>query len=313
MTNQLNLWLADRQQSIGGSDAPAILNESRFSTPLKVYYSKRGLTDPKPMDQERLELGLAFEPVIADMARRRCGPDYEVIEGAEDMAAALNDESLEWAVYSFRAEGSHFDASQIVVRRKGFPHVHATPDALVRHRESGKLWVAEWKAGSEYMVGEWEEGTPSYYQTQGKHNAAVMGLDGCFVGVVLGTAKFRTDFVPGFGDAAGYLAKTSDWYKAHVLADFEPEAVAADDASPSFLGHIYKDKAAETVALDHDAMEDDERYAEILAIKKPMDAEYDAIRARMKQRIGANKGGVLSNGVSWRYKGRGIQRFEAEK
>lgn len=304
-------WIEDRRQSIGGSDAAAIRGISNWTTPLQVAHSKRGLIDPRPeRSDDRFEIGLLLEFAVADLTRRRIGDEYEVIEDPDDMAEALDDEALDWTVYRFAPEGSRFESSQIIVRRKGYRHVHATPDAIIRHRETGQLWVAEWKTSSEFMASEWRDGVPDYYRVQARHNAAVLGLEGCTCAVMLGYSTFHLSFEPGEADPDAYLAEVTGWYERHVLGDDEPVALALDDKSPSYLGAINADRDDQIISLPIETVDLDDRYAEVIAALKPLEAEKDGIRARMKQLVGAHSGGVVPNGTTWKYRGRGLVRIE---
>lgn len=57
-------WLQARREGIGSSDAAAIMRQSSWSTPYKVHLDKKGLLTDTPRDDDRLELGHAFEPII---------------------------------------------------------------------------------------------------------------------------------------------------------------------------------------------------------------------------------------------------------
>ena len=44
-------WLKARKQGIGGSDAAAIMEATKFSSPLSVYLDKLDLVPEKPMTE----------------------------------------------------------------------------------------------------------------------------------------------------------------------------------------------------------------------------------------------------------------------
>jgi len=61
-------WLAFRQNHIGASDAPAIVGESPYSSPLALYLEKTEGSGPPDPDRERLfRIGHVLEPVILRM------------------------------------------------------------------------------------------------------------------------------------------------------------------------------------------------------------------------------------------------------
>ena len=80
-------WLAARRNGIGGSDAAAIMGQSKWSSPLTVYMDKRGLAKENP-DNEAMRQGRDCEEVVAarfteetGLRVRRCyrmfrHPDY---------------------------------------------------------------------------------------------------------------------------------------------------------------------------------------------------------------------------------------------
>lgn len=57
-------WLEKRREGIGGSDAPGIMGESRWSSPLSVYADKRGLRPDREMT-EPMRQGVDLEEVVA--------------------------------------------------------------------------------------------------------------------------------------------------------------------------------------------------------------------------------------------------------
>ena len=62
---QRNLWLAERRNGIGGSDAAACAGLSRWMTPLEVYYNKTSDTDREETPDMRR--GTLLEPVVRQM------------------------------------------------------------------------------------------------------------------------------------------------------------------------------------------------------------------------------------------------------
>lgn len=296
-------WLEDRRKSIGGSEVACLLGCARWGSLLQIYHSKRGNAPDHEGDMERLQMGLALEPAIADIARAVIGPDYAVIDDAETIAALMREQGLEATVFQFGEKHLKFSRSQCVVRNPSYPRSHATPDAIIQHRESGKLWVAEWKASSEFMASEWNEGTPEYYTAQARHNAAVTGLDGCFVGVLLGTGSFKSEFIAGFENPTAHLGMVEKWWRDHIVAMVEPEAGAGDDG---FLIRLHPDHSGDPIQLQSEqAMRDDFAYAELAEQLKQLEEQKKAIRARFRQRLGSARCGTLPDGSQWVFNARG--------
>ena len=65
-------WLQERRTGIGGSDAPALMHASPYSTPLKVYLDKIGQAEER---KESLDMaaGTHMEPLIAKLYEERTG------------------------------------------------------------------------------------------------------------------------------------------------------------------------------------------------------------------------------------------------
>lgn len=57
-------WLEKRREGVGGSDAAAVMGESAWSSPLRVYADKRGVAPEKAVT-EPMRQGTAFEQVVA--------------------------------------------------------------------------------------------------------------------------------------------------------------------------------------------------------------------------------------------------------
>jgi putative phage-type endonuclease len=75
------VWLQERSGGVGGSDLPAILGRSRFTTAWALWAERRGLIDPEDgRDAERREWGDVLEDAVAKRwalqlgaVIRRCG------------------------------------------------------------------------------------------------------------------------------------------------------------------------------------------------------------------------------------------------
>ncbi len=65
-------WLAARRQHITSTDAPAILGQSSWASPLTIYCRKLGL-ESEPEATERMELGSAMQVPVAEFYARRTG------------------------------------------------------------------------------------------------------------------------------------------------------------------------------------------------------------------------------------------------
>ena len=65
-------WLKARKQGVGGSDAAAIMEATKFASPLSVYLDKLDLVPEKPMT-EAMQQGIDCEEVVAQRFARETG------------------------------------------------------------------------------------------------------------------------------------------------------------------------------------------------------------------------------------------------
>lgn len=67
-------WLAIRNKGIGGSDAGVIMNLNPFKGKVSLWMEKTGQKGPDDLsDNEAVEMGVEFEPVIAKLFEKRTG------------------------------------------------------------------------------------------------------------------------------------------------------------------------------------------------------------------------------------------------
>ena len=119
-------WLEHRKNSIGGSDASAILGLNNFSTPYTVWADKMGMSEDKP-DNEAMRLGRDMEEYVAkrfteatEKKVRRCNniiinPDLPFMHANVDRLIVGEDAGLECKTTSAfnlkRFKGGEYPAS----------------------------------------------------------------------------------------------------------------------------------------------------------------------------------------------------------
>lgn len=65
-------WHQKRRQGIGGSEAAAVLGESKWATPYQIWRAKTGRDAPRPAN-EAMEAGITFEPAIREWYSNKTG------------------------------------------------------------------------------------------------------------------------------------------------------------------------------------------------------------------------------------------------
>lgn len=69
-----NKWLAIRNKGIGGSDAGVIMGVNPYKSRLSLWMEKTGQKEPDDLsDNESVEMGIKFEPLIAELFEERTG------------------------------------------------------------------------------------------------------------------------------------------------------------------------------------------------------------------------------------------------
>ena len=158
-------WLNYRRQGIGGSDAAVLLGQSPWSTRRNLYYNKVGI---KPIVDEEdnfvaKEVGHLLEPLVAEIFQKKTG--YKVYKDTN------------------------------MYRHPDYPFMLVNLDYLVELPD-GRIAILECKTGSVYNVDKWKDGkVPANYETQCRHEMAVMGIDICFIARLLGNSDDGFGFV----------------------------------------------------------------------------------------------------------------------
>lgn len=158
-------WLKERGKGIGGSDAAALVDQSRFKT-LQQLWSEKVMGTVNPVKGPQIEYGTnAEEPIRTLFALRHsaaCGAD-DVLEVDYMPDACLCSKALPWMRYS--PDGLLFDP---VTNTYGILEIKTS---MVHNGEKAR---------------EWKEGVPIEYYLQILHGLLVTGFS-----FVILTAELR--------------------------------------------------------------------------------------------------------------------------
>ena len=207
-------WLADRQNSVGGSEAATVMGINPFDTEFKLYMRKSGLM-PRVEETEAMRMGHVLEPVIAKLYQDETHRDTQ-------------------------------DPGEYTIRRlDSFPDMHATLDRIilpiviatsanvtVRKPESvdkiTKQGVLQLKSVGTHMGKHWDEQIPLYVQVQVQHEMFVSGLQWGSVAALIGGQRFVWDDVTLNAEFVLYLAERCAAFMRAVREGRPPEAGADD-------------------------------------------------------------------------------------
>ncbi len=147
-------WLENRNSSIGGSDAAAIIGLNSWASPYTVWADKTGKLPPKE-DNEAMRQGRELEPYVAD---RWC-----------------------------EATGKRVRRLNAILKNPAYPYAHANVDRLVIGENAG----LECKATSAMNMKRFKNGDyPESYYVQCVHYMAVTGCDRWYLAVLVALKEF---------------------------------------------------------------------------------------------------------------------------
>ena len=272
-------WLQARVKGLGSSDAAAVLRQSRFSTPWKVWADKLSLLEPMPEDKEWLRMGHLMEPVIANWYFEETGRKvYDLGDYAITKSLAHD-----WQV--------------------------ATVDRL--DRGVADCGVAEFKCVGSISCDMWRKDVPLEYQIQGQHQLAVTGLDRITFVCLFGspTIHFRYfDLLRNDRFISAMTRREESFWNNFVLTGKAPEAGGMKPDTEAMKR--YKVKAGACELMPHIA-ELDTRREELVGKLADLKEEKDSIDNRIKSAMGtadeAFSGETLL--YSWKPNKNGTRQF----
>jgi len=145
------LWLEQRKQGIGGSDAAAIIGCSPYMSNQELYRIKTGEMQPKDLsDEPVIKYGNKAEPLLRAMFALDY-PNYDV----------------------------HYEEFKIY-KNKEYPFIQGSLDGILTEKATGKKGVLEIKTAlinSSLQGDNWKDKLPKNYYIQVLHYLLVTGFD----------------------------------------------------------------------------------------------------------------------------------------
>lgn len=207
------LWLAERRNGIGGSDASTIAGVNRWSSRYELYLDKTGRLPEEP-ESMAMRMGNLLEPIVLRLFTEETG---------------------------------------IATRRAGLmvsrerPWQRVSVDGLT---EDGG--IAECKTTNWRLSDEWEDGqVADHAEVQVQHALAVTGRTHAWVAVLIDGHDFRWQRVERDEELIATLVDLErDFWHEHVLADVPPPLEAQDiDVVKALYPAVLRDVVE---ADDHD-------------------------------------------------------------
>jgi putative phage-type endonuclease len=225
-------WHEARAYSLGGSEIGTIMGLNPWESAYALWAKKTGKIENPPLTNWAVRFGQAFEePILKLWAEEH--PEYELF-----------------------VTGTYQDCNN--------SFLHANPDALARHRETGEWIVVEVKTARTSF-----ESLPPTYEAQVRHYMMVMKIDRAVVVAVAGMT----------------------WQEFWVERDEFTEQVQLDQAK-RFLSHIVNDtkpdydgaeSTYEVIRKLHPLIDDTEIEIDGLHQLALAQQEFDAAEAKFNQ------------------------------
>jgi putative phage-type endonuclease len=263
-------WLAERQQSIGASDAPAAIGISPWKSTFALWAEKCNLAEADDLSaSEAVEFGIRLERPIAEAFADRTGrrvnlwPQHEIIRDVER------------------------------------PWLSCTPDA-VQESDRG-VGLLQIKTTSAFNAAEWADGPPLYYQVQVQHEMHVTGYGWGTLVVLIGGQRLRyfdVEINRRFVDAL--IPKLAEFWQ-HVETR-TPPPVDSSLATAKILAKLHPDDNGEVIALPGDADSWAAKLAEAKAAKKAAEEVESLYSNQLRAAIGDATFGVTPAGCYFRWK-----------
>lgn len=261
------LWLAERNTGIGGSDAASVMGCNPWKSLFALWAQKTGMAPSDEPESEAAEWGKRLEPVIA----------------------AKYSEVTKREVTLYGAELPK------LIRHRSIPFMLGSLDADVRDRERHADHgdgILEIKTTGIHRADDWEEAAPLYYQVQVQHYLAVTDRLWASFAVLIGGQRFKWYDVERNDTFIAALEERCRWFWGMVERNEAPEP----DGHPSTaaaLKTLYPADSGETVDLGGPAIE---WVAELEAAKAALDAAETRkreIENRIRSAMGAATYGVV--------------------
>jgi putative phage-type endonuclease len=183
-------WHEARAYSIGGSEIGILMGLSQWESPYALWAKKTGKIENPPLTNWAVRFGQAFEEPILKLWIEE-HPEYEVF-----------------------TTGTYQDCDN--------PWLHANPDALARHKETGEWIVVEIKTARTSF-----ESLPPTYEAQVRHYMMVLKIQRSVVVAVAGMT-WQEFWVDRDEFAEQVQLDQAKRFMAHITNDTKPDYDGAE-------------------------------------------------------------------------------------
>lgn len=255
-------WLENRRNSIGGSDASAIIGMNSYCSPYTVWADKLGKIPPKE-DNEAMRLGRDLEAYVGQRFTEATGK-------------------------KLRRENN-------ILINPEYPFAHANVDRMVTGEDAG----FEAKTTSALNLKKFKNGEfPDNYYAQCTHYLAVTGCKRWYLGVLILGIGFEWFVLERDEDEiAALMNAEKDFWEC--VKSGNPPMVDGTDSTSDTLKTIYPESNGDTVSLM--AYEQDlNQYMTLSSLLDDVKKQKEEVANRIKAFMGEAERGATNNfSVSW--------------
>lgn len=211
-------WHAVRSTGFGGSDLPAIIGLSPYTSPTEIWLRKTGQTVPRqdnPVLSEAAEMGHELEPVVARRFSKQTG--LPVIENPGTL------------------------------RRPDKPHMIVNLDRATI--ENGEPGVVELKTRSSYALNDWLDETPVDTTVQVMWQLAVTGWQFGYTACLIGGQRTIVHRIQRDNDLIANLEAIADEFWGWVQTGTRPP-LDGSHATGQLLDRLHANPIDQIVVAD---------------------------------------------------------------
>lgn len=274
------LWLLERLQGIGASEAAMIMGMSPWGSPLSLYTEKTGLVQRESPDNERMEWGNRLEPVII-------------------------------GAFAARTQRK-VSRSGKLYRSTAFPWALATFDAFCA--VDGEERPLQIKTTGAEHADEWSNGPPAAYACQVQWEMLVSDASCATIACLIGGQRMVWQDVPRDDAFIERLTIAGAAFWSHVESRTPPEADGSHWTSRA-LGRLYPQDTGEIVQLSASLIEVADQLELAKRVMALTDKEARTAESMIKAELGNASIGVLPDGrrYSWKLQKRAAYSVDASE
>lgn len=259
-------WLELRKRGIGGSDAGAVINRNRWSSPITIYSDKLGLSKPKE-PTEPMIFGTDNEPYVAERFTRDtgkkvkndncmyCDNEYEFLIADIDRRVVGENAGLECKCMKYIPEDCNLEAGEV----------------------------------------------PDHYYAQCQHYMSVLGFDRMYLDIYV---VMERNYVFTIDRNEAFIAEMRkaeiDFWQNHVMKQIPPEPSGQKDSLETIkdlCSEPVEDKSVYIPGLDAMLAE----YKEYSSIVKEFETKRDSIKGKIQMKMDdAEISDGIKYGCTWK-------------